>query len=260
MAASSEKSPNAILRLVAWLRTRIFEMCLVFMSFFQGAAILTYFQVVPIRRPEVRWLLRTWGWSFVWLARWVLGVRYRIEGQAEGPQGPVFYISNHQSAWESIALSVFIRDVNIVTKRELMDIPVFGWGLKHSPMIPVDRGKHGSNLRRILRDGAAGIREGRSILIFPEGTRVPPGEQTPYARGIALLYARFGVPVVPIVHDAGVFWRKGFTAKRPGLITVRFLPAIPAGRDPETLAAEIEDLLNREKERLPGTERLRPPH
>ncbi|GMG85008.1 lysophospholipid acyltransferase family protein [Paralimibaculum aggregatum] len=253
MAGTESKAAVAL----AWIRTRIFDLAVIVMSLCQGLAIVTYFQIR--RRPEeVRFLLRSWSWGFLWMARWLLGVRWHLEGHDRVPDEPVFYISNHQSAWESIALSVFAPKANIITKRSLMKIPVFGWGLRHAPMIPVDRDQPGQNIRRILREGQKTVAGGRSLLIFPEGTRLAPGTRAPFARGLGLLYARLGVPVVPVVHNAGLVWRKGFAAKRPGLVTMRFLPAIPPGRDPEVFAREIEALLNTEKDRLPGIAPARP--
>jgi len=101
-----------------------------------------------------------------------------------------------------------------------------------------------------VRDAQASLAECRSILFFPEGTRVRPGARRRYQRGLGLIYAACDAEIVPVVHNAGLCWTEAFNSKHPGLITLRFLPPIPPGRDPETTAAEIEALLNREKEAL----------
>jgi 1-acyl-sn-glycerol-3-phosphate acyltransferase len=201
----------------------------------------------------VRWILWLWTRGFVLGAWAILGVRYRLEGLGNVPgERPVIFACNHQSYWESIFLCSRIRDVNVITKRGAMEIPVFGWGLKHAPMIPVDRDQPGRNLRRILRDGPASLAAGRDLLIFPEGTRVPPGQRRPYLRGVELLYRKCGVPVVPIVQNAGLLWPPGFGVKRPGTVTVRFLEPIPPGLGAAEFAERLERLLNEEKDRLPG--------
>ena len=234
---------------IGFLRTRLFEIYMLIVSVLIGIVIMVYMHWT--RKPrEVRWLLRVWSLSFIYGARTIIGMKYRLEGLDNIPEGPVILAGNHQSYWESIAMTVFFPDINVVTKREAMSIPVFGWGLRHAPMIPIFRDAPGQNLRRLLRDGAASIFEGRSILIYPEGGRVPPRERRPYSRGLAPLYRRCGCTVVPFVTNAGLHWPKGFKTKQSGLITVRFLPPIPAGQPPEEFASDIERLLNLEKDLL----------
>lgn len=232
-----------------FLRTRLFELYVLIFSALIGVGILIYLRWT--RKPrEVRWVLRLWSASFIYGARAILGMKFRVEGLENIPDRPVIFVGNHQSYWESIAMTVFFPHINVVTKRAAMSIPVFGWGLRHAPMIPVDRDAPGQNLRRLLRDGSASIAEGRSILIYPEGGRVPPGERRPFSRGLGPLYRRCGCDVVPFVTNAGLYWFAGFRTKRPSLITIRFLPAIPAGQPPDEFAADIELLLNREKDIL----------
>ncbi len=131
-----------------------------------------------------------------------------------------------------------------------MKIPIFGWGLKNAPMTAVDRDGPGSNLRRILREARQSLREGRSILVFPEGTRLLPGERLRYQRGFEILYGQGGVPLVPIAHNSGLWWSPGFAPKWPGRITLRILPPIPPNLKPREVADLIERTINSEKERL----------
>jgi 1-acyl-sn-glycerol-3-phosphate acyltransferase len=234
---------------IQWLRTRIFELVILFWSALFGLVILSYFQIH--RSPvHVRWALRLWTTGFISAARWILGVRYTIEGRETVPERPVIFVCNHQSYWESIAFNVLVPDLNIITKAEAMDIPVFGWGLRHAPMIPVYRDRRGSNLRRIVREAQNSLAEGRSILLFPEGTRVKPGHSRTFERSLELLYQKCNADIVPVVHNAGLCWAKGFATKGPGLITMRFCPPIAHGLDPKTVADRIERLLNREKDAL----------
>lgn len=248
---TAQGSDSALGEVCCAVRTRVFEAYVFIVSLLTGILIPVYLHWT--RRPkEVRVVLRFWSRSFIFGARAILGIRYRIEGAGNIPDHPVIFAGNHQSCWESIAMTAFVPDINIVTKRPAMAIPVFGWGLKYAPMTPVDRDAPGQNIRRLVREAQMSITNGRSMLIFPEGVRVPPGERRPFQRGIELLYGLCAAPVVPFVTNAGIHWPGGFTTKRPGEIIVRFLPPIPPGQDPQACALRIERLLNEEKDRLPG--------
>lgn len=234
-----------------FMRTRLFEIYVLLWSLPFGLVILTWFQVS--RRPRhVRRLLRLWSGGFIFGGRWIIGLDYRIEGREHLSGQPVVIVCNHQSYWESIALCALVPDVNVISKRAAMRIPVFGWGLRHAPMIPVDRDLPGGNLRRIAREAVRSMASGRSILIFPEGTRVKPGARRRFERGLAHLCRGADVSIVPVVHNAGLFWPPGFANKHPGIVTMRILPAIPANGDPKQLSAHLERCMNREKDQLPG--------
>ena len=234
---------------LAFLRTRLFEVYILLMSLGVGLSILVYYRWT-LKPHQVRGLLRFWSRNFIYGARIILGVRWKIEGQENIPERPVMFVGNHQAYWESIAMTVFVPHVNVVTKRAAMEIPVFGWGLYHAPMIPIDRDEPGKNIRRMLRDGKASIKSGRSLLIFPESGRVPVGERRPFSRGFEVLYRACGADVVPFVTNSGLHWPSGFQTKRPGTITLRFLPIISGGKPADAFASEIEELLNTEKEEL----------
>ena len=156
------------------LRTRLFELAILLWSLPFGIAILTVFRVA--RPPRVvRRTLRLWSSGFIFAARHIIGVRYRFEGFENVPAGPVVFVSNHQSYWESIAFTAFVPHINVVTKAEAMEIPVFGWGLRHAPMTPVFRSRRGANLRRIVREARRSLAQGRSVLIFPRERASAPG-------------------------------------------------------------------------------------
>lgn len=231
------------------LRTRLFEIAILLWSLPFGLAILTLFRVA---RPPgaVRRTLRLWSSGFIFAARHIVGVRYRFEGFENVPAGPVVFVSNHQSYWESIAFTAFVPHINVVSKAEAMEIPVFGWGLRHAPMTPVFRNRKGTNLRRIVREAKKSLAQGRSVLIFPEGTRVSPGCRRPHLRGLELLYSACDAPIVPVVHNAGLCWSAGFGVKRAGEVVMRFCPPIAPGQDPARIARQTEALLNDEKDAL----------
>ena len=230
-------------------RTRLFELYVLIVSLMVGFVILVYLRWT-LNPKQIRKVLKFWSTSFVSGASVILGISYRIEGLENIPNQPVIFAGNHQSYWESIAMTALVPDLNVVTKRSAMAIPVFGWGLFHAPMTPIDRHAPGQNIRRMVREGRTCIAEGRSMLIYPEGERVPPGKHRRFARGLELIYRECGAPIVPFVTDAGVHWPTGFATKRPGITTLRFLPPIAAGRDPRSFAIEIERLLNEEKDEL----------
>lgn len=231
------------------VRTRLFEIAVIAWSIPFGLMILSVFQIV---RPPwlVRRALRLWSLGFVKLARHVVGVRYRVQGREGVPDRPVIFVCNHQSYWESIALTAFLPNVNVISKAEAMDIPVFGWGLRHAPMTPIHRGLRGANLRRMAREARQSLSEGRSVVIFPEGKRVEPGRTSAYLRGLSLMYETCDTYLVPVAQDAGRCWTKGFETKKAGLVTLRFCEPIPPGGSAFRVAAEVESFLNREKEQL----------
>ncbi|MFC4217307.1 lysophospholipid acyltransferase family protein [Pseudophaeobacter arcticus] len=237
--------------LAAWLRTRVYEVFVFLVSICAGACIIIYLHWRPTP-VLVRRLLRFWSCGYIYGAKYILGVTYKIEGQEHIPTGPVIYMGNHLTAWESVMMTVLVPHVNMVTKRAAMTIPVFGWGLKHAPMTPIDPDTPGKNIRRLLKEGKASIREGRSMVIFPEGSRVPIGETRPYARGFEILYKHCGVPVVPFVTDSGLHWPSGYSTKPPAEITLRFLPPIEAGKGPNEFATELEETVRTEAAKLLG--------
>lgn len=234
---------------IAWLRTRAYEGFVLLVTIAAGAPIVFYLQWT--HKPVlVRRVLRFWSSGYIYGAKYILGVKYKLEGIENIPPGPVIYIGNHQTAWESIMMTVLVPHVNMVTKLAAMSIPVFGWGLKHAPMIAIDPDAPGQNLRRLLKGGKASIKADRSIVIFPEGSRVPIGETRPFARGFEILYKYCGVPVVPFATDAGFHWPSGCSTKYPATITLRFLPPIEAGGKPEVFATEVENIIRSEAAQL----------
>ncbi len=224
-----------------------FYMLLVTAGF--GAIVIGYLRW--IRKPqEVRRFLRLWSACFIYGARYITGVRFRLDGLDNIPGQPVIFVGNHQSYWESIAMTWLVPHINVVTKRKAMSIPIVGWGVRHAPMIIIDKDSPGQNIRGLLETGRASIREGRSILFFPEGQRLRPDQHKTFLRGLEQLYRVCNCAVVPFVTDSGVNWPLRAKAPIPGLITIRFLAAVSPGRDGQQFATDIEKLLNEEKSRL----------
>lgn len=212
-----------------------------------GMAVITLFYALPsfvllvCPEPWQRWFVRHWnsvqlGWLGI-----ACGIRVRIEGLEHLPAGPVVLLPNHQSTWETFALPALLpRPVTFVIKRELLRIPLFGWGMRLMRPIAIDRGSPREALRALLRQGGATLFAGVTVVVFPEGTRVPVGQSLPYRAGGAMLARHAGVPVVPVAHNAGEFWPRGGLTRRPGTVRLRFGPPLASDGDTAGLMREVE--------------------
>jgi 1-acyl-sn-glycerol-3-phosphate acyltransferase len=165
----------------------------------------------------------------LWLLKLIVGTKFEVRGAEKLPKGACLVAAKHQSAWETFALIPLFRDPALLMKRELFWIPFHGWFSRKFEMIPVDRDKGPSALRRMLREARKRVADGREIIIFPEGTRRAPGAPPDYKSGVVLLYDALGVPCVPVALNSGVFWPRRSLERRPGTIVVAFLDPIPPG-------------------------------
>jgi 1-acyl-sn-glycerol-3-phosphate acyltransferase len=198
-----------------------------------------------LRGPRFTWIQRIWGRGTLWLLRWLIGLDYRLTGEtALLHTGPFLWASQHQSAWETLAFAALVPRLRFVIKRELLRIPFYGWYHRMAQMIAVDREGGMSALKEMVTKVKQSLAEGYPVLIYPEGTRVPFGEQRPLLPGVAALYTEVHVPVVPVVIDSGRFWPKGLRIQ-PGLITVRILPPIPPGLSRKAFQAQLAEQLLR---------------
>lgn len=161
-----------------------------------------------------------WAWFVVRWLKLTCKLDMQIEGVENIPQGAAIVLAKHQSAWETIAMQTFLPSQTWVLKRELMWIPVFGWGLAMMLPVAIDRKAGKRALKQVIKQGTDRLKRGLWLIIFPEGTRTAPGERKRYAIGGAMLAEKSGFPVVPICHNAGEFWGKGEFVKRPGTIRV----------------------------------------
>ena len=182
-----------------------------------------------------------------WATRAILGIDQRIEGGRFGDMAfggaPVLYAAKHQAMYETLELGRMLRNPAIVMKQELTDIPVWGWAARRYGVIVVDRERSAGALRRMLREAKAALAARRSILIFPEGTRVAPGEHPALRAGFAGLYQMLKIPVVPIAIDSGKVWPK-HGPKLPGTVTFRFGDPIPPGLPRDEAEARVHAAIN----------------
>lgn len=184
---------------------------------------------------------RLWARLVVGLLRHICGIDCEVRGRENLPDHPVLIAAKHQSAWDTIAINLILPGVAYVMKRELLWVPLVGWYMARAGMIPIDRAGHGAALRKLQVRAKATLAAGRSILIFPEGTRTRPGERRRYLAGIAGLYAALGAPVVPVALNSGLYWPRRSFLKRPGRILVEILPAIAPGLARPDFLALLED-------------------
>jgi 1-acyl-sn-glycerol-3-phosphate acyltransferase len=193
----------------------------------------------PLPRMARYRIISGWSRLVILLARRVLGIRWQVEGRENLPARPSVILSKHQSAWETMAFQLIFPPQVLVLKRELLWIPFFGWGLALMSPIAIDRSRGVSALRTLARRGRERLAQGFWVVVFPEGTRVAPGQSRKYQLGGAWLAVEANAPVVPVAHNAGLLWPRNAFLKRPGKVTVRIGPPIdPANRD----AAQINEL------------------
>ncbi|MGE5149321.1 MAG: lysophospholipid acyltransferase family protein [Rhodospirillaceae bacterium] len=221
-----------------WLRSLAFNV-----GWYLGTAAIAIVGLPLLLAPR-RWVIawaRLWIVFVLWWLRVTVGLTHRVVGRENLPAGPAILASKHQSSWETLSFTLLFDDIAIVLKRELLFIPVVGWAMARVGNIAVTRGDGAVALRGLVKQAKAAIAEGRSIVIFPEGTRVSPGEHKPYQVGTAALYRQLGVPVVPIALNSGLFWGRRKWIKRPGVLTLEILPPIPPGLPREAFMQTLQE-------------------
>lgn len=231
-----------------FLRSALFAAALLVVTPpFAVLSVLTF----PLSRMARYRIISAWSRIMLFAARVFCGLDYRVEGLEHLPRAPSIILSKHQSAWETLAFqTVFPPQVHVL-KRELLWIPFFGWGLAMMSPIAIDRGKGRAALRQLARVGKERILQGFWVVIFPEGTRMSPGQKGNYQAGGAWLAVQTGVPVVPVAHNAGLYWPKNAFLKHPGTITLRIGPTIPTqGRDSAAVGRDAERWIEQQQEEL----------
>ena len=212
--------------------------------FYPGTAlfVLGTFPAALLGKVAVRRHVGRWARFHARAARHILGIRTRVEGEV--PSGAVLVAAKHQSMYETLELVRVLDTPALVMKRQLAEIPFFGRATRLYGCIAIDREGGAAALRGMMRAAETPIAEGRQIVIFPEGTRVAPGERPPLQPGFAGLYRALKLPVVPLALDSGLLWPRGRFLKRPGVITFRFGEPIAPGLARERIEAEVHGAIN----------------
>lgn len=230
------------------LRSVLFALALILLTPPYSLIALASF---PLPRKARYRIISGWSALVVYLARWLCGIEWRVEGGEHLPTRPAVILAKHQSAWETLAFQLIFPPQVHVLKRELLWIPFFGWGLGLMSPIAINRSRGTAALRELARRGKERLAQGFWVVIFPEGTRVAPGERRRYQPGGAWLAAHCGAPLVPVAHNAGLLWPKNGFLKRSGVVTIRIGPVIdPSGRDPKTLNELAETWIEAQQREL----------
>lgn len=206
--------------------------------------------VLLLPRRTIWTLVRSWATINHWFLRIVCGIDFEILGLQRIPPGALLVASKHQSAWETFSLPILFDDPTFILKRELMWLPIFGWYLAKSKMVPVQRGARSAALAAMTEHAKIAISHGRQIIIFPEGTRRAPGAEPAYKYGVAHLYAELGVPCLPVALNSGLYWPRRSWRLRAGTIRVEILEPIPPGLDPQAFLARLQQEIERSTSRL----------
>jgi|HubBroStandDraft_6_1064221.scaffolds.fasta_scaffold17021_3 1-acyl-sn-glycerol-3-phosphate acyltransferase len=222
-----------------WLGSLFFTSFFPVWTFFYAIFFVIACSMLPYRtRFE---LARVWARVILAVLRWTCRLDYRVEGYELLPPGNHVALIKHSSSWETVAQALLLPPQVWVLKRELLWVPVVGWGIRQLRAIAVNRGAGSAAVRSVIEQGKARLAEGEWVVIFPEGTRMPPGETRKYGVSGALLAGETGKLVVPVAHDAGYYWPRRGLIKRRGTIRVIIgPPLVAAGRNPRDVSAEAQ--------------------
>jgi 1-acyl-sn-glycerol-3-phosphate acyltransferase len=200
------------------------------------------FATLPLSRLT-RWkVIAGWPRFALWLSRHLLGIEYEVIGRENIPEEPTVILSKHQSAWETIAYTSIFPPHVYVLKRELLWIPFLGWGLALMSPVAIDRSKGKVAIRRMIELGGERLAQGFSIMVYPEGTRIPFGQRGTYKAGGGILAVQNGVRVLPVAHNAGLVWPRNSFLKYPGKVTVVIgEPIETKGLTAEEVMRKVED-------------------
>jgi len=214
------------------LRSLLYTTLLFLVTLVFGVIVLVS-ALLPLTIEQRYVIPRTWGRFLTWLAGAVCGLKYVVEGQQNLPEQPFISLWKHSSAWETMAQMFVVPTASWLLKREVIWIPVVGWAVSTYKPIAINRSAGHSAVNQVVKQGRERLAAGMGVIVYPEGTRVAPGQTRKYGISGALLATETGTPVVPIAHNAGYFWKRRSILKKPGLIRVVIGPPI----DPQGLTA-----------------------
>ena len=207
----------------------------------------------PLDFKKRYYLITRWAVFNLWWLKICCNVTYEIKGKDNIPGKPCIVMSKHQSAFETLALQqIFIPQVWIL-KKELLQIPIYGWGLASMQPIAINRDSTIKSFRQIADQGCERLQKGYWVIIFPEGTRVAPNKKKKYLPGGGMLAEKSGAQVVPVAHNAGRLWSRNSMIKKPGLITIKIGPVIESeNKSAKEITNEVENWIEKEVGELPG--------
>jgi 1-acyl-sn-glycerol-3-phosphate acyltransferase len=230
---------------VLFLRSALFMVLMAIATVIWSAVCML---AAPLPYNKRYFVTSRWNVFIVWCAKWICGINYQFKGYENFPDAPAIILSKHQSAWETIFLLANLpRPLVFVFKKEILYIPFFGWGIALLRMIPIDR-KQGKNaFKSVVAHGKRRLKDGQWIIMFPEGTRIPVGQQGKYKSGGTRLAVETGAVVVPIALNSGECWPKNSFIKKPGTVTVSVgKPISSEGKTPDELMEQVEQWIESE--------------
>ncbi|MGB3813738.1 MAG: 1-acyl-sn-glycerol-3-phosphate acyltransferase [Shinella sp.] len=230
------------------LRSVIFNIVFYLNLILQMVVLTPVYFLLP--RKKAYMVPKNWARSSHWLFEKIVGTTFEIEGLENIPQGGYIVAPKHQSFWDAYALLPWLDDPLYILKRELTWIPLFGWYIKKQRMVPVNRNARGKVMAAVMQRTKEEMDTGRQLIIYPEGTRRPPGATPEYKYGIARLYRDLATPVLPVVMHPGLFWPRRKFIRYPGHFKVRILPPIEPGMDPDAFLAHLVEVMETESDRL----------
>ena len=235
-----------------YLGSTLFFIYIVFSTFIVGPLILL---CTPLSFAVRYKIADIWIDCLLFMLILCCGLSYQVEGMENIPTDrTAIVLSKHQSAWETIALRQFISPQTAVLKKSLLQIPFGGWALATLKPIAIDRQNQKEALRMLIEQGTARLQEGLFVVVYPEGTRVAPGEYKKFNAGGALLAQKSAYPVLPLAHNAGEFWPRNSFLKYPGVIKVRIGPLIvTTDKKTKDINAEAEDWINQTMREISGS-------
>jgi 1-acyl-sn-glycerol-3-phosphate acyltransferase len=228
---------------LTFLRSAIFFLWFALVS---AVFSIVFLPALILPRKVTVWMSRRWSASVFWGLRIFAGVGFEIRGAV--PRDGVLVAAKHMSMWDTLALYLALDDPAVVLRRNLQLIPFYGWYVAKAGSIAIDRRGGAAALRKMTVAAKRAMGAGRSILIFPEGTRKKPGAPPDYKPGVAALYSQLNVACVPAALNSGLFWT-GFT-KRPGNIVLEFLEPIPPGLRSRDFMRQLEESVETATARL----------
>jgi len=206
--------------------------------------------LLPLHNKYTIAYSRGWIRSFYWLLRITTGTGYKLVGMENLPKGPFIMACKHQSMLETFIFPITFDHPHVIMKKELTQIPLWGKILTKYDVIAIDRKKPKEAIKTIVEKAQHALTHDRPLVIFPEGTRYNPGEQSTYQSGVAILYDMLKVPVVPIAVNTGLFWPKDSFIKHPGTGTLKFLPPIEPGLSKQEFLSKLQAVMDSESLKL----------
>ena len=194
-----------------------------------------------------------WSWVTIKLLR-IPGIKTKVEGRENLGKHPVIFASKHQSDFETAMLRLVLKKYRVVyvAKKQLLQVPLWGWVLRRTGAIPAKKASSLKDLNGIQKLAEKRIKENHSLIIFPEGMRTKPGQEPKYQAGVGILYSRLLVPVVPIALNSGLFWNKNDFVLKKGTVVIRILPRINPGLKIKDLLHKLESGIEKESNELCG--------